>query len=110
MSKHLISISGVNKRYTRGKTEVPVRENLSLDVERGDFLALMGSSGSGKTTLLNLMGGLIGSALAWLAFDSYTASTIGESFSQVSFDYAVTWDIWIDNKIDLQVDEALLKS
>ena len=58
MSDHLISISGVDKRYARGKTDVPVLENLSLDVERGDFLALMGPSGSGKTTLLNLMGGL----------------------------------------------------
>ena len=58
MTEHLISIDNVDKHYTRGKAEVPVLENLSLDVEEGDFLALMGPSGSGKTTLLNLMGGL----------------------------------------------------
>jgi len=55
---NLIEIAGVYKRYTRGNMQVPVLEDLNLDVEEGDFLALMGPSGSGKTTLLNLIGGL----------------------------------------------------
>ena len=46
-----------------------------------------------EALLLALAGGLIGSVLAWLAFDSYTASTMGNSFSQVSFDYTVTPEI-----------------
>lgn len=54
----LIQIRNVNKAYRRGKQTVPVLEDLSLDITRGDFLALMGPSGSGKTTLLNLIGGL----------------------------------------------------
>jgi len=55
---NLIEIAGVYKRYMRGNMQVPVLEDLNLDVEEGDFLALMGPSGSGKTTLLNLIGGL----------------------------------------------------
>jgi putative ABC transport system ATP-binding protein len=54
----LVSLKGVSKTYTRGKQAVPVLAKLDLDIEKGDFLALMGPSGSGKTTLLNLIGGL----------------------------------------------------
>ncbi len=58
MSEALVQIRNVGKRYQRGKQIVPVLEDLSLDIDKGDFLALMGPSGSGKTTLLNLIGGL----------------------------------------------------
>ena len=48
----------VEKEYVKGKQVVPVLTGISLDIQEGDFLALMGPSGSGKTTLLNLIGGL----------------------------------------------------
>jgi putative ABC transport system ATP-binding protein len=54
----VVSLKNVVKRYTRGKQQVEVLHGLNLDVESGEFLALMGPSGSGKTTLLNLIGGL----------------------------------------------------
>ncbi len=54
----LVSLKNVVKRYTRGTQQVEVLHGLNLEVESGEFLALMGPSGSGKTTLLNLIGGL----------------------------------------------------
>ena len=54
----LIEIRDLSKIYTRGKEKLEVLHHIDLDVQQGDFLALMGPSGSGKTTLLNLMGGL----------------------------------------------------
>ena len=54
----LVSVKNVVKRYIRGKQKVEVLHRLNLDIEAGEFLALMGPSGSGKTTLLNLIGGL----------------------------------------------------
>ena len=56
--ENLISIKSLTKSYTRGKEKVEVLHGLSLDIPKGDFVALMGPSGSGKTTLLNLIGGL----------------------------------------------------
>jgi len=54
----LIEIRDLSKVYERGKQKLEVLHHIDLDVDEGDFLALMGPSGSGKTTLLNLIGGL----------------------------------------------------
>ena len=54
----MIQIRNVTKVYERGKQKVEVLHGLSIEVPKGDFVALMGPSGSGKTTLLNLIGGL----------------------------------------------------
>ena len=54
----LIQIRDLSKVYERGRQKVEVLHQIDLDVDQGDFLALMGPSGSGKTTLLNLIGGL----------------------------------------------------
>ena len=55
---NLIAVQSVNKTYKRGEETLVVLDELSLEVQKGDFLALMGPSGSGKSTLLNLIGGL----------------------------------------------------
>lgn len=54
----LIQVRGLDKTYRRGNEDIHVLQGLTLDVDKGDFVAFMGPSGSGKTTLLNLLGGL----------------------------------------------------
>jgi putative ABC transport system ATP-binding protein len=54
----IVRVDNVHKIYTRGSEKIDVLQGVSLEVPKGDFVALMGPSGSGKTTLLNLIGGL----------------------------------------------------
>lgn len=53
-----ISVSNLSKEYKIGGEKIYAVKNVSMDVHKGEFLAIIGASGSGKSTLLQLMGGL----------------------------------------------------
>jgi putative ABC transport system ATP-binding protein len=57
-SSLVVDVRGVHKTYQRGSETLDVLQGVDVEVERGEFLALMGPSGSGKTTLLNLIAGI----------------------------------------------------
>ena len=54
----ILTIKDLKKIYGSGETQVNALDGISMTVERGEFVAIVGSSGSGKTTLLNMVGGL----------------------------------------------------
>ncbi|MBN1619064.1 ABC transporter ATP-binding protein [Candidatus Dojkabacteria bacterium] len=54
----MIKVESLTKTYTDGRSKVVALDNISLELEQGDDLAIVGPSGSGKTTLLQLMGGI----------------------------------------------------
>ena len=58
MATPIVAIRDLVKEYRRGAEVLRVLDGLSIEIDAGDFVALMGPSGSGKSTLLNLIGGI----------------------------------------------------
>lgn len=54
----LIEVKNLNKIYGSGEAEVKALKNINLNIEQGEFVAIVGQSGSGKSTLLHLIGGI----------------------------------------------------
>jgi putative ABC transport system ATP-binding protein len=75
----IIKVQDVNKSYWRDKIEIPVLNNISLNIDEGEFLALMGPSGSGKTTLLNLISGIDKPSNGKIIINETDIAGLGES-------------------------------
>ena len=79
MAQSLISIEHVSKVYRRDSLQIPVLEDIKLEIGKGDFVALMGPSGSGKTTLLNLIAGIDTPTAGRIIIDGRDISSMKES-------------------------------
>lgn len=75
----LIHLRGVDKIYRRGNEQLRVLDSLDLEVQKGEFVALMGPSGSGKSTILNLVGGLDQPDQGQVLFDGEDLAQLGEA-------------------------------
>ena len=71
-----IRTEDLSRYYRRGKHEVKALDGVSVTIERGEFLSLVGSSGSGKTTLLNLLAGLDTPTRGTVEFDGVRLTDI----------------------------------
>ena len=76
---NIISVKNVSKSYWRDSLEIPVLNNITIDVKDGEFLSLMGPSGSGKTTLLNLIAGIDKPSGGSIDVSGVDISKLGES-------------------------------
>jgi len=55
-TKNIIEIENINKYFGEGENRVHILKNISLTIEKGDFVSIIGQSGSGKSTLMNIIG------------------------------------------------------
>ena len=74
----LIELREVSKSYHRDAIEIPVLDRVTISVDEGDFLGLMGPSGSGKSTLLNLLAGIDRPTRGMLTIGGTDIGSLGE--------------------------------
>jgi putative ABC transport system ATP-binding protein len=75
----MIRLQGITKVYPMGKRELTVLKDITLNIEKGELVAIMGASGSGKTTLLNLIGCLDKPTSGKYYFEDREVSRLGSS-------------------------------
>jgi putative ABC transport system ATP-binding protein len=75
----LIEIRDLRKVYRVGEVEVPALRGVSLEVARGEFLAIMGPSGSGKSTLFHILGGLMPATSGSVRVDGRELTALSDS-------------------------------
>jgi macrolide transport system ATP-binding/permease protein len=73
----LIELRGVSRRYTLGEIEVRALDGITLAIEAGEFVAIMGQSGSGKSTLMNVLGCLDNPTEGRFLIDGRDAGQLG---------------------------------
>lgn len=78
LSTPALVASSVSKTYRLGRVEVPALRDVSLEIERGSMVCIMGKSGSGKSTLLRLLGLLDSPERGSIALDGVETTQLGE--------------------------------
>jgi putative ABC transport system ATP-binding protein len=82
--KPIVAIRNISKTYAMGEAEVHALRGVSLTIERGDFVAIMGASGSGKSTMMNILGCLDVPSKGWFWLDGVDVRGLDElALSQV---------------------------
>lgn len=75
----IIELKGVTKYYQMGDNTVKALDGIDIDIEKGDFVAIMGPSGSGKSTAMNLVGSLDLATKGDIFLDNYDIEHLEES-------------------------------
>ncbi len=75
----IVQVQDLHKTYRTGRLEVHAVRGVSLTVERGEFLAVMGPSGSGKSTLFHVIGGLTSPSSGHVQLDGVDLATLGDT-------------------------------
>ncbi|MBN9656918.1 MAG: ABC transporter ATP-binding protein [Acidobacteria bacterium] len=78
MAKSILSLRGVTKSIDTGTHRVQILRGIELDIQEGEFVAIMGASGSGKSTLLGLLAGLDAPTTGTIHLDGEEISHLGE--------------------------------
>lgn len=95
---NILKAVNLRKIYGQGETEVKALDGVNLEVEKGEFVAIVGTSGSGKSTMLHMIGGLDNPTSGQVIVDGQNLShmtdeelTISDAGILVSYFNSITW-------------------
>jgi nitrate/nitrite transport system ATP-binding protein len=101
-----LEVKGLGKSFARGGGTLEVLSNVSLSVEKGELVAIVGYSGSGKTTLVSLLAGLIEPDTGSIVLDGKPVSAPGRDRAVVFQSYGLLPWMTVRQNVALAVDAA----
>ena len=107
MNNTILSIKNINKKYFTKHGEITAIDNISLNVNEGEFIAIVGPSGCGKSTLLSILSGLIDKSDGEIIYPNQKKKKLGYMLQQ---DSLFPWLNILDNcLIGLKIEKNLTK-
>ncbi len=100
----LLELKSVSKSYGEGVNRTDVLEDINLEIEEGEFVAIVGFSGSGKTTLVSLMAGLVEASNGSLTFDGKAIKGAGPDRGVIFQNYSLLPWLTVLENVMLAVD------
>jgi nitrate/nitrite transport system ATP-binding protein len=101
-----LDLQNVSKGYGTGQRRLEVLRNVNLQVERGEFVAIVGYSGSGKTTLLSMIGGLVSADAGTITLDGRVVAEPGPDRGFVFQNYSLLPWLSVYENVALGVDQV----
>ena len=107
MNDTILSIKNIKKKYFTKSGEITAIDNISLDINEGEFIAIVGPSGCGKSTLLSILSGLIDKSSGEIIYPNQKKKKLGYMLQQ---DCLFPWLNILDNcLIGLKIEKNLTK-
>ncbi len=102
----LLKLRGVSKHYGQGPTRSDVLADINLEIEEGEFVAIVGFSGSGKTTLVSMAAGLIQPSSGTIEFDGKPVTKAGPDRGVIFQNYSLLPWLSVFDNVALAVDNV----
>ncbi|HEY1229413.1 MAG TPA: ATP-binding cassette domain-containing protein, partial [Ramlibacter sp.] len=105
MSKAYLSLSRVDMTFTGPKGANPVLRGIDLDVQRGEYISLIGHSGCGKSTVLNIVAGLLAATSGGVIVDGREVNAPGPDRAVVFQNHSLLPWLTVYQNVELAVDK-----
>ncbi|MBH0239691.1 ABC transporter ATP-binding protein [Methylobrevis albus] len=110
MSKAYLSIQQVDKTFTRGSASTNVLKSISLDVDKGEYISIIGHSGCGKSTLLNIVAGLTDATTGVVFLEGEVVDQPGPDRAVVFQNHSLLPWLTVYENVALAVDKVFRKT
>ena len=101
-----LQIDHLSKTFTRGAQETEVLHDITLTIDKGDYVSIIGHSGCGKSTLLNIVAGLVQSTLGGVLLENREVNDPGPDRAVVFQNHSLLPWLTVYDNVQLAVDKV----